>query len=81
MDSGRAAMDRNAEQVWLKPSGAPVSCVEKIKVLNENYAELKALAHDALEDALILGCSTEQFRQILHDMIDGLTSSIAESDE
>jgi len=56
-----------------------VSCVEKIKVLNENFAELKSLAHDALEDALILGCSAEQFRQVLHDMVDGLTSSIQES--
>ncbi|WP_235720784.1 hypothetical protein [Magnetospirillum molischianum] len=67
--------------VWLKPSGSPVSCVEKIKVLNENYAELKALAHDALEDALLMGCSTDQFRQILHDMVDGLTSSITEIPE
>lgn len=74
-------MDRDGERIWLKPSGAPVSCVEKIKVLNENYAELRALAQDALEDALILGCSTDQFRRILHDMIDGLTSSIAESNE
>ena len=37
--------------VWRQPDGAPVSCVEKIKVLNENYAEMRAIAQDALEDA------------------------------
>ena len=26
--------------VWLTPEGEPVSCVEKIKVLNENLAEI-----------------------------------------
>ena len=29
--------------VWRTPEGEPVSCVEKIKVLNENLAELRAL--------------------------------------
>ncbi len=29
--------------VWHTPEGEPVSCVEKIKVLNENLAELRAL--------------------------------------
>ena len=37
--------------VWRTPEGEPVSCVEKIKVLNENLAELRGLAQDALEDA------------------------------
>lgn len=79
--SERTARDDMDGLIWLKPSGAPVSCVEKIKVLNENFVELKTLAHDALEDALILGCSAEQFRRILHDMVDSLTSSIKEHSE
>jgi hypothetical protein len=81
VEAGRATRDDTDGLIWLKPSGAPVSCVEKIKVLNENFVELKSLAHDALEDALILGCSAEQFRQILHDMVDSLTSSIKESSD
>jgi hypothetical protein len=58
--------------VWRQPDGAPVSCLEKIKVLNENYAELQQLAQDALEDALLMGCSEEQVRQALHRLIDQL---------
>lgn len=63
---------------WRKPSGAPVSCTEKIKVLNENYEELRALAQEALDDALLMGCSEQQIRQILRDMLDGLASNYDE---
>ena len=41
---------------WVKPDGSPVSCTEKVKVLNENYEELREALKDALEDALLLGC-------------------------
>ena len=37
--------------VWLQPDGEPVSCLEKIKVLNENLEEIRDMAQDALEDA------------------------------
>ena len=58
--------------VWLQPDGAPVSCTEKIKVLNENFLELCQLAQDALEDALLMGCSEAQVRETFHTMIDNL---------
>lgn len=63
---------------WRKPSGAPVSCAEKIKVLNENYDELRSLAQEALDDALLMGCSEDQIRQALHEMIDSLAASYDE---
>jgi len=57
---------------WRHPDGKPVSCVEKIKVLNENLAEIRQLAQDAMEDGLLMGCSEEQLRQVLRDLIDSL---------
>jgi DNA-binding transcriptional regulator YhcF (GntR family) len=63
---------------WRKPSGAPVSCTEKIKVLNENYDELRTLAQEALDDALLMGCSEQQMRAILRQMIDNLRASYDE---
>ena len=60
--------------VWRQSDGAPVSCLEKIKVLNENYAELQQIAQDAFEDALLIGCSEEQVRSVLRDLVDGLTN-------
>jgi len=60
--------------VWLTPEGEKVSCVEKIKVLNENLAELKALAQDALEDAVLMGCDERQVREVLSGIVAGLVN-------
>lgn len=61
-----------AVKIWKKSDGAPISCFEKIKVLNQNYEELRHMAQDALDDAILMECSEEQIRQALHQMIDEL---------
>jgi hypothetical protein len=60
--------------VWHQTDGKPVSCIEKIKVLNENLDEIRQLAQDALEDGLLMGCSEEQLRQVLRDLVDSLSN-------
>jgi hypothetical protein len=64
---------------WKKPDGSPVSCVEKIKVLNENFNELRQMAQDALEDAVLLGCSEAQIREVLHQLVQELHNPYNES--
>lgn len=64
--------------IWRKPDGSVVSCHESVKVLNENYAELKALLQDVLDDALVLGCSEAWVRQALQQLLDGLQATVAE---
>ena len=59
---------------WLTPEGEPVSCVEKIKVLNENLEELRVLAQEALEDAVLMGCDEVQFREVLRRLAAGLVN-------
>ena len=66
--------------VWRQPDGKPLSCVEKIKVLNENLAEIRQLAQDALEDGLLMGCSEEQLRQVLRQLIDFPRKSLWEGE-
>ena len=63
---------------WRKPDGSVVSCFEKVKVLNENYAELQQFLQDTLDDALLLGCSEAQIRQALQQLLDNLQASVAE---
>jgi hypothetical protein len=58
--------------VWRQPDGKPLSCVEKIKVLNENLVEIRQLAQDALEDGLLMGGSEDQLRMVLRELIDNL---------
>ncbi len=75
-------MDSNDKKMtpprWLKPDGSPVSCTEKVMVLNENYEELSKAIKDALEDALVLGCSEEQVRASFHALIDAVQTDIKE---
>jgi hypothetical protein len=60
--------------VWRTPEGEPVSCVEKIKVLNDNLAELRGLAQDALEDAVLMGADEKQVREVLAGIVAGLVN-------
>ena len=50
----------------------PIPCTEKIKVLNENFRELRQMAKDAIEDAMLMGCSEQHLRAELHRLIDTL---------
>jgi hypothetical protein len=65
--------------VWRTPEGEPVSCVEKIKVLNENLAELKALAQEAFEDAVLIGCDERQVREVMAAIVGGLINPYRKS--
>ncbi len=58
--------------VWREPDGTPLSCYEKIKVLTENLDELREIAQDALEDAILMGADEAQIRQVLDDLMAGL---------
>ena len=60
--------------LWRTPEGDPVSCVEKIKVLNENLAELRQLAQEALEDAVLMGCDETQVRAVLAGIVAALVN-------
>jgi hypothetical protein len=64
--------------IWRAADGKPVSCFEKIKVLNQNFAELRQVAQDALEDAILMDCSETQVREALHQLIDELQNPYAE---
>jgi hypothetical protein len=63
--------------VWRQADGAPIACDEKIKVLNENLAEVRQTCRDALEDAVLMGCDAQQIRRILHAVIDSLDTPFA----
>jgi len=58
--------------VWQQPDGQPLSCREKIKVLNENLMELRDMAQDALEDGILMGGDEAQLRAVLADMMASL---------
>lgn len=62
---------------WLTPAGEPVACVAKLKVLTENLVELRQMAQDALEDAILMGCDEAQMRRVLAKLMAGLENPYA----
>ena len=55
--------------VWMNPDGLPVSCEEKLKVLNENLDEIRQYCQDAFEDAILMGCDEKQVREVFEAVI------------
>jgi len=58
--------------VWQQPDGSAVSCEEKLKVLDENLAEIREMCQDAFEDALLMGCDEDQVRGVFLQVMRGL---------
>jgi len=57
---------------WVRDEDSVVSCNEKVKVMTENFDELKQIAQDALEDGLLMEVSETQMRKALHQLVDDL---------
>ena len=60
--------------VWLGADGAPVSCREKLRTLEENHREAAQVLQDAFEDAVLMGVDETALRGIMADMVAGLRS-------
>ncbi|MEL0106548.1 MAG: hypothetical protein VW802_06335 [Rhodospirillaceae bacterium] len=55
--------------LWMEADGSPISCEEKIKVLDENLEEIKQVCQDAFEDAVLMGCDETKVREIFKSVI------------
>lgn len=62
----------NQWPIWLRDDKSVVSCTEKVKVMTENFDEIKQIAQDAFEDGLLMEVSETQMRAALHDLVDSL---------
>jgi hypothetical protein len=63
--------------LWLDHDGQPVACVEKVRVLRENDAELRQALQDAFEDGILMGVSPEAMRRSFAVMLADLTDPTA----
>lgn len=62
--------------LWRTPQGEPLECYDKIKLLNENLEEIETLMRDALEEAILMGGSEQQLRELLIKMIMDIKPSL-----
>jgi len=65
---------------WLRDDGTVVSCTEKVKVMTENFDEIRQIAQDALEDGLLMEVSETQMREALHKLVDDLINPYGKSE-
>lgn len=70
-----------APEKWFRKDGTLVSCTEKVKVLEENWSEIQATLQDALDDAVLMGCTVAQFKQEYKRLIDSLECEYQEQTE
>jgi hypothetical protein len=54
-----------------------ISCIEKLKVMQENMDELLQCAQEALEDAVLMGCDEAQVKAAFVAAIAALSSGYA----
>lgn len=59
---------------WMQDDGQPVSCQEKLRVLEENWQEVQDILRDAFEDAVLMGVSAQAMRTHLADLVASLQS-------
>ena len=57
---------------WIGRDGMPMTCEEKIALLNDNLQEIHELCQHAFEEAVQVGCSEEFMRIVLQDLISSL---------
>jgi hypothetical protein len=62
---------------WVQSDGTPISCRDKLRVLDENHEELAQTLRDAFEDAVLMGVDESAMREILAGMVAGLRSPLA----
>ena len=65
---------------WVRDDNSVVSCTEKVKVMTENFDELKQIAQDALEDGLLMEVSETQMSEALHALVDSLVNPYPNND-
>ena len=60
--------------LWPAPDGTPIACRDKVKMLEENAAELNQVMQDAFEDAILMGVDEPAMRAFLTGMVAELKS-------
>tara|TARA_B100001027_G_C16008171_1_gene215708 strand:- start:219 stop:425 length:207 start_codon:yes stop_codon:yes gene_type:complete len=63
------------KNVWKTKDDEVVSCEEKVKVLNENYEEIKTVIQNSFDDAILMGCDEDDFKLKIIDLIKELEFS------
>jgi hypothetical protein len=71
---GKKEKSAEPPKKWLRSDGSVVACTEKVKVLEENWKEIRSLLQESLDDAVLMGCSEERVKAEFSRLVDALSS-------
>lgn len=71
-ESAPESADGTKAVVWRQSDGAPVACEEKLRVLKENFDEVRQICQDAFDDAILMGVDEQQMREALAALVHAL---------
>lgn len=60
--------------LWKYADGSNIACTEKVKVLDENWDEIREAVQAAIDDAVLMGCPARSFKEALRALAEGLES-------
>jgi hypothetical protein len=60
--------------LWRNDNGTLISCVEKIKVMDQNMAELKSVIQDIIDDGVLMGVAEQQIKEEILKLLATMTS-------
>ena len=70
-------MSKKKDQLlWYNKDNKIISWDETNKVLNENYEELKNLIQNIYDDAILIGCDEEDFKNKIESLVRNLRFSL-----
>ena len=68
--------NKKKEFLWIDKNKKVISCEETNKVLNENFLEITSVMQNAFDDAILVGCDEEDFKNKVNKLSQNLSFSI-----
>ncbi len=61
-------------EFWPQADGTPISCREKLRILEDNHQELAQVMRDTFDDAVLMGVDETAMRTALRTLVEELRS-------
>ena len=62
--------------IWRAKDNKIISCDETNKVLNENYNEIETVIQNAFDDAVLIDCDEQDFKNKIIDLVNNIEFSL-----
>ena len=69
-------VNQKIELLWLDNKKKAISCDETNKVLNENFLEVSNILQSAFDDAILMGCHDDDFKDKVKNLAENLRFSL-----